>query len=82
MFDKDKFIAMLLNHKVKKQDLANYLDIKLYSLNRKIREGGSFNMEEVRLMINLFGKDEVIDCLFSCEQRCHNARKRGLNDDY
>lgn len=67
MFNKNKFIAMLLKHNTKKSELAKYLNIEVYSLNRKIRNGGSFNMDEVRLMINLFGKDEVIDCLFSYE---------------
>lgn len=67
MFDKDKFLAMLLRHKTSKAELSAYLGIKLYSLNRKIRQSGSFNMEEVRLMMNLFGREDVIECLFNCD---------------
>ena len=67
MFNKNKFNAMLLNHSITKQQLADYLDIKLYSLNRKIRLGGNFTMEEVRKLFVCFSKEEVLDCFFYCE---------------
>jgi hypothetical protein len=67
MFNLKKFNAMLLRHNVSKQDLASYLGIKRPSLYRRLSNGGDFNTNEIRLMINLFGKDEVIECLFDCQ---------------
>jgi len=67
MFNKNKFEAMLLNHSVSKKDLAYYLNISISYLYKKISNGGDFNVEEIRLMTNLFGRNEVLDCLFDCE---------------
>ena len=67
MFNKNKFNAMLLNHNVKKQQLADYLGIKVYSLNRKIRKGGNFSANEIRKLIDVFCREEVFGCLFDYE---------------
>ena len=40
------------------------LDMKLYTLKRRIKASGNFDIDEIRLMIRLFGKEEVFDCLF------------------
>ena len=67
MFNKNKFEAMLLNHNVSKQQLADYLGIKRYTLNRRIKNGGDFTIAEIRQMVVIFSKEEVCDCLFYCE---------------
>ena len=67
MFNKNKFNAMLLNHNVSKKQLADYLGVKVYSLNRKIRLGGNFSANEIRKLINVFSRDEVFGCLFYYE---------------
>lgn len=67
MFNKNKFNAMLLNHNVSKQMLADYLGIKVYSLNRKIRLGGNFSAKEIRKLIDVFNREEVFGCLFDYE---------------
>lgn len=67
MFNKNKFEAMLLKHNTSKKDLALYLNISISYLYKKISNGGDFNVEEIRLMTNLFGRNEVLDCLFDCQ---------------
>ena len=67
MFNKNGFTAMLLRHNVNKDELSNYLGISKSYLYRKISNSGDFTKEEIDLMINLFGREEVLDCLFSCQ---------------
>ena len=67
MFNLNKFKTMLLNHNVSEQQLADYLGIKLYTLKRRIKASGNFSPDEIRKMIDVFSKEEVIDCLFYYE---------------
>lgn len=68
MFNKQKFDTMLINHKCSKTKLSKLLGMKSpQSIYRRIRLGGAFTSEEIRQMIMLFGKEEVLDCLFCCE---------------
>lgn len=67
MFNRKKFIAMLDNMNVTKKDLASYLGISIASLYRRMKDNGNFTANEIRLMINFFGKDEVISCMFNYE---------------
>ena len=67
MFNKDKFEGMLKNHSTTKQQLADYLGISKSYLYRKIKESGNFNVKEISFMINFFGREETLDCLFYCE---------------
>lgn len=70
MFNLNKFKAMLLNHNVSEEELAQYLDMKLYTLKRRIKASGNFSIDEIRLMIRLFGKEDVFECLFDYSQSC------------
>lgn len=67
MFNLQKFNAMLLKRNTTKQDVANYLGIHISSLYKRLEKGGDFTVDEIRQLINFFGKNEVLDCLFSCE---------------
>ena len=67
MFNKNKFEAMLLNHNVSKQQLADYLGIKKYTLLRRIKNSGNFTTDEIRQLINVFSREEVFGCLFDCQ---------------
>ena len=70
MFNLNKFNAMLLRHNKTKEDLARYLGISKVSLYRRLSNAGDFTTEEIRLMVNLFGKEEVLDCLFDYQESC------------
>ena len=67
MFNLQKFNAMLFNHNVSKQQLADYLGISLSSLYKRLQKGGDFTSNEIRKLINVFSKDEVMGCLFCYE---------------
>ena len=70
MFNKNKFEAMLLKRNVSKDELADFLGISKSYLYRKIKNSGDFNVKEISLMIGFFGKEEVVDCLFDCDESC------------
>lgn len=67
MFNKDKFNAMLLNKSVTKEDLAEYLGIDISTLYRIIKHDGNFNATQIRMMIDFFGREAVLGCLFCYE---------------
>lgn len=67
MFDKNKFNAMLLNKSVTKEDLAKYLGIDISTLYRLIKNNGNFNATQIRMMIDFFGREAVLGCLFYYE---------------
>ena len=67
MFDLEKFNAMLCRHHTSKRDVSKYLGISIASLYRRLQKGGEFTTTEIRLLINFYGKEEVLDCLFSCD---------------
>lgn len=67
MFNLKKFEAMLLNHNCTKQDVADYLGITLTSLYRRLENDGNFKAKEIRLLINVFSKEEVLNCFFYYE---------------
>ena len=67
MFNLKLFEAMLSKRGVTKQDVASYLNISLSSFYRRLQKGGDFTRGEINLLINYFGRDEVLSCLFSCE---------------
>lgn len=67
MFNLKKFEAMLLNHNRTKQDVADYLGITLTSLYRRLENDGNFKAKEIRLLINVFSKEEVLNCFFYYE---------------
>ena len=64
MFDLDGFLFMLGKHRTTKKQLAKLLDISMASLYRRLNNGGNFTVDEVRIMISLFGRDDVVACLF------------------
>ena len=64
MFDLKKFEAMLLNHNYTKQQVADYLGITLTSLYRRLEKFGEFKSSEIRKLITVFSKEEVLNCLF------------------
>lgn len=70
MFNKNKFEALLKLHNISKDELADFLGISKSYLYRKIREGGDFTVKEIGLMIGFFGKEEVLDSLFDCDESC------------
>lgn len=65
MFDLEKFLDMLARNRYTKTKLAKTLNISLSSLYRRIENGGSFTIDEIRLMIALFGKDDVFKVFFA-----------------
>lgn len=67
MFNRKRFEAMLLKRNVSKEELADYLGISIASYYRRVRNNGNFSANEIRLLINFFGKEEVMGCLFSEE---------------
>lgn len=64
MFNLDNFLSMLGKNRMTKKQLAKALDISETSLYRRINGSGNFSVEEVRQMIALFGREEVLNCLF------------------
>lgn len=67
MFNKNKFNAMLLSKSVTKEDLASYLGINVSTLYRLIKNNGNFNATQIRMMIDFFGREAVLGCLFDYE---------------
>ena len=67
MFNLQKFNAMLLNHNTTKQQVADYLKISISSLYKRLQKGGDFNSSEIRKLITVFSKEEVLGCLFCYE---------------
>ena len=67
MFNLKKFEAMLLIHGYTKQQVADYLGITLTSLYRRLENGGNFKSSEIRQLITVFSREEVLDCLFCYE---------------
>ena len=65
MFDLEKFLDMLARNRYTKTKLAKTLNISLSSLYRRIENGGAFTIDEIRLMIALFGKDDVFKVFFA-----------------
>ena len=64
MFDLEKFLDMIARNRYTKKKLADRLGISVSSLYRRIEKGGAFSVDEVRIMIALFGKDDVLNSLF------------------
>ena len=64
MFNHKMFVAMLLKRNITKEQLADYLGISIASYYRRIRNNGNFSANEIRLLINFFGREEVLACLF------------------
>ena len=64
MFNLDNFLSMLGKNRMTKKHLADILGISQTSIYRKINSGGNFTVEELRLMIALFGKEDVLNCFF------------------
>lgn len=64
MFNLKLFEAMLSKRDVTKEDVAKYLGISRSSLYRRLHNAGDFTKEEINLLINYFGREEVLDCLF------------------
>ena len=64
MFNLNNFLAMLMKNGYTKEKLANELDISMTSLYRRLNNSGNFTSEEVRIMISLFGKEDVFNSLY------------------
>ena len=64
MFNLEKFLSMLGKNRMTRKQLADILGISVTSLHRRLNNAGNFSAEEIRIMISLFGKDDVLDCLF------------------
>lgn len=64
MFNLEKFLSMLGKNRMTRKELANILGISVASLYRRISNAGNFTTEEIRKMISLFGKEDVLECLF------------------
>lgn len=67
MFNLKRFEAMLSQRGITKKELATYLGISLPSLYRRLQKGGDFTKNEITMLINYFGRDEVLNCLFCYE---------------
>jgi len=67
MFNLKLFEAMLSKRGVSKEDVAKYLGISRSSLYRRLQNGGEFTAVEIRQLINFFGREEVLGCLFYYE---------------
>lgn len=65
MFDLNGFLDMIARHRYTKTKLAKTLCISLSSLYRRLENGGTFTVDEIRLMMTLFGKDEVLKVFFA-----------------
>lgn len=65
MFNKNEFNAMLARKGITKDELAKKLGIRRETLYRRIVNGGNFNYKEIILLIEEFGKEEVMKALFS-----------------
>lgn len=66
MFNRKRFEAMLLTREVTKEQVANYLGISIASYFRRLKSG-NFTANEIRLLINFFGREEVLNCIFDYE---------------
>ena len=64
MFNLEKFLAMLGKNRITRKKLADVLGISVASLYRRMNNAGNFSTEEIRIMISLFGKEDVLECLF------------------
>ena len=64
MFNLDNFKLMLVKHKYTTNLLAKRLGISQSSLYRRLNDSGNFSMKEVRVMVALFGKEDVFNALF------------------
>lgn len=66
MFDEIKFNAMISSRGFKKKDVAEYLGIKYNTLYKKCKDG-NFTADEIRKLINVFSREEVLGCIFCYE---------------
>ena len=66
MFNKNEFNAMLARKGMTRAELADRLGIARETLYRRISHNGEFNYKEISMLISIFGKDEVMNALFSC----------------
>ena len=66
MFNRKMFEAMLVKRGLTKEDMAEYLGISIASYYRRMKSG-NFTADEIRLLINFFGREEVLDCIFYYE---------------
>ena len=64
MFNLDNFKIMLLKNNYTFKTLAESLNVSMSSIYRRIKDGGNFTVEEVRVMVNIFGKEDVFNALF------------------
>ena len=67
MFSLNKFNAMLSSHGYNKKQVAEYLGISISSLYRRLQNGGEFTTNEIRKLIDVFSREEVLGCLFCYE---------------
>lgn len=65
MFNLDNFKLMLLKKHYSFEQLANRLDISMTTLYRRLQDGGNFTVDEVRMMIAIFGKKDVFNAIFN-----------------
>ena len=64
MFNLDGFLDLLARNRYSKVKLAKTLGISLSSLYRRLEKKGDFTMGEVRLLMSLFGRDEILNVFF------------------
>lgn len=67
MFDKNEFNAMLARKGMTRDDLAKILCIRRETLYKKIKNDGSFNAADIKVMLQHFDSKELFRALFSCE---------------
>jgi len=65
MFNKNEFNAMLARKGLTRSDLAEKLGMRRETLYRRIANEGNFTYSEICTLIEIFGKDEVVNALFS-----------------
>ena len=66
MFNLTQFNAMISSRGFKKKDVADYLGIKYNTLYKKCKDG-NFTANEIRKLINVFSREEVLSCIFNYE---------------
>ena len=64
MLNLTNFNVMLAKHDYTKPMLAKLLGLNKSSLYRRIKNNGAFSQQEISKMIEVFGKEDVMNALF------------------
>ncbi len=64
MFKENELYGLLAKNGLTKRDFAKLLGINATTLYKKIKRDGDFTRKEIQIMINHFGKSEVVRVFF------------------